>query len=161
MSVTLSPGRIFLSLLITPFTTRNSISRLIHLTPSASTVVLDKMQANSSSSFSSKESLISQQIQTFVVCGPSGSGKTTLLNMVTSFYKDCFKFCVSRKESFVMIFVFKVFSTMLADTTRAPRKSEENGKAYHFVTTEEFQRMISENAFVEYAQFSGNYYGTR
>lgn len=40
------------------------------------------------------------QIKTFVVCGPSGSGKTTLLEMVTSFYKDCFKFCVSRKLVF-------------------------------------------------------------
>lgn len=40
------------------------------------------------------------QIKTFVVCGPSGSGKTTLLDMVTSFYKDCFKFCVSRKLIF-------------------------------------------------------------
>ncbi|KAH9393198.1 hypothetical protein TYRP_022061 [Tyrophagus putrescentiae] len=118
MSAPLS--RRILSSLITPFTTttstyQSSISRLLHLTPS---------------SF--------QQIQTFVVCGPSGSGKTTLLSMLTDYYKDCFKFCVSqRRES----------------RRRMARRTT-------LCSTEEFQRMISANAFVEWAQFSGNYYGT-
>ncbi len=109
MSAPLS--RRILSSLITPFTTttstyQSSISRLLHLTPS-SFVVLDKMQANSSASSSSSPSFSSskQQIQTFVVCGPSGSGKTTLLSMLTDFYKDCFKFCVSRKRIFLFVLI--------------------------------------------------------
>ncbi|KAJ6220020.1 hypothetical protein RDWZM_005832 [Blomia tropicalis] len=46
------------------------------------------------------------------------------------------------------------------DTTRKPRINEQDGIAYHFVDKATFQRMISNNEFVEYAQFSGNYYGT-
>lgn len=46
------------------------------------------------------------------------------------------------------------------DTTRAPRPGEEDGKHYYFVSRTEFQKLISENAFIEHAEFSGNYYGT-
>ena len=37
-------------------------------------------------------------------------------------------------------------------TNRAPRKGETDGVNYHFLTTEDFQRLISENAFVEYEE---------
>ena len=40
-------------------------------------------------------------------------------------------------------------------TNRAPRKGETDGVNYHFLTTEDFQRLISENAFVEYGRFYG------
>lgn len=46
------------------------------------------------------------------------------------------------------------------DTTRAPRPGEIDGKAYHFTTTDTFKNLISEGAFIEHAQFSGNFYGT-
>lgn len=47
-----------------------------------------------------------------------------------------------------------------ADTTRAPRAGEENGVAYHFVTRDAFLDLVNRGGFIEYAQFSGNYYGT-
>lgn len=40
------------------------------------------------------------------------------------------------------------------------RTGEVDGKSYHFVSREEFERLIREDAFLEYAQFGGNYYGT-
>ena len=48
----------------------------------------------------------------------------------------------------------------VSHTTRAPRRGEENGKHYHFVSVPEFERMIEEGQFVEYAKVYGNYYGT-
>lgn len=71
---------------------------------------LDKLTLDSKLAFSflthtSKQNLAMMQnvsklcndrTKTYVICGPSGSGKTTLLEMITSFYKDSFKFCVSR-----------------------------------------------------------------
>jgi guanylate kinase len=45
-------------------------------------------------------------------------------------------------------------------TTRAPRGSEENGREYHFTSREEFERMITEGVFLEYAEVFGNLYGT-
>lgn len=48
----------------------------------------------------------------------------------------------------------------LSDTTRLPRPGEVHGKHYYFVSREEFLRLIDEGAFIEHAQFSGNFYGT-
>jgi guanylate kinase len=45
-------------------------------------------------------------------------------------------------------------------TTRAPRGSETDGREYHFTTREEFERMIAEGDFLEWAEVFGNYYGT-
>ena len=45
-------------------------------------------------------------------------------------------------------------------TTRQPRGSEQNGREYFFVTREEFEKMIAEDQFLEYAEVFGNYYGT-
>ncbi|KAK3087345.1 hypothetical protein FSP39_004878 [Pinctada imbricata] len=76
-----------------------------------------------------------------VISGPSGSGKSTLLTRLFKEFPECFAFSVSH-------------------TTRNPRSGEENGKDYHFVTREQFEKMIDENGFLEHAQFSGNRYGT-
>lgn len=46
------------------------------------------------------------------------------------------------------------------DTTRAPRQGEEEGREYHFVTRESFLELRQEGAFIETAEFSGNFYGT-
>lgn len=46
------------------------------------------------------------------------------------------------------------------DTTRQPRPGEKPGVSYHFVTREEFQRLVAEGAFLEHATFGGNMYGT-
>lgn len=76
-----------------------------------------------------------------VIYGPSGTGKSTLLKKLFADYPDKFGFSVS-------------------STTRSPRPGEVNGKDYNFVKTERFQEMIGQKKFIEWAQFSGNYYGT-
>ena len=45
-------------------------------------------------------------------------------------------------------------------TSRKPRNGEINGKAYYFVSEEEFEKNIKEDKMLEYAKFAGNYYGT-
>ena len=79
--------------------------------------------------------------QPIVICGPSGSGKSTLLKRLLAENKDRIAFTISH-------------------TTRKPRKGEQNGKEYYFVSRDEMQRMISNNEFVEHTEFSGNFYGT-
>jgi guanylate kinase len=44
------------------------------------------------------------------------------------------------------------------DTTRKPREGEADGVAYHFVSRESFQEMISKSEFIEHAEFGGNWY---
>ncbi|ODV87808.1 hypothetical protein CANARDRAFT_173707 [[Candida] arabinofermentans NRRL YB-2248] len=76
-----------------------------------------------------------------VISGPSGTGKSTLLKKLFAEYPSTFGFSIS-------------------NTTRAPRAGEKDGVDYNFSTVEEFKKMIDENKFIEWAQFSGNYYGT-
>jgi guanylate kinase len=76
----------------------------------------------------------------YIISAPSGSGKSTLVNELLK--------KVSNLE----------FS--ISYTTRAPRGSETNGRQYFFVTRAEFEKMIQEDAFLEYAEVFGNYYGT-
>ncbi len=75
-----------------------------------------------------------------VISGPSGTGKGTLLSRLLE--ED------------------KSFTFSVSATTRAPREGEVDGVHYHFLTNEEFDRLVSENAFVEYASVHGNRYGT-
>jgi guanylate kinase len=76
----------------------------------------------------------------YIISAPSGSGKSTLVNELLKLVPNL-DFSVSF-------------------TTRAPRGSEQNGKQYHFVPREEFERMIRDDEFLEHACFDGNYYGT-
>ncbi len=76
-----------------------------------------------------------------IFTGPSGVGKGTML-------ADFFK----RVDNKI---VYSVSST-----TRAPRDGEINGMHYFFISKEEFEEMINNNQFLEYACYSGNYYGT-
>ena len=75
-----------------------------------------------------------------VVSGPSGAGKTTVLTRVLSELRDI-RFSVSH-------------------TTRIPRSGEKDGVEYHFVTRREFERLIGEGAFLEWAEVHGEMYGT-
>ncbi len=75
-----------------------------------------------------------------VVSGPSGVGKSTL--------------CMRLRQEHPSIAV------SLSVTTRAPRGSEKHGVHYDFVDTDTFQTMIQEEAFVEWAEVHGNFYGT-
>ena len=76
----------------------------------------------------------------FVISAASGTGKTTLIARLLQHHSD--------------------IRASVSHTTRAPRRGEENGKHYHFVSVPEFERMIEEGQFVEYAKVYGNYYGT-
>ncbi|MBR3629883.1 MAG: guanylate kinase [Oscillospiraceae bacterium] len=74
-----------------------------------------------------------------VVSAPSGCGKGTILAEVLRDPK--FYFSVSC-------------------TTRAPRPGEVDGVNYNFITKERFEALIAEGAFLEHAEYVGNYYGT-
>lgn len=50
---------------------------------------------------------------------------------------------------------------MCTDTTRQPKKNEEDGKEYHFISTEEMTRGISANEFLEFGSYQGNMFGTK
>ena len=76
----------------------------------------------------------------FIVSAPSGAGKTTLVSGLIA--SDPL---VRKSVSF---------------TTRKPRPGEENGRDYHFVTEEEFERMRARGEFLETARVHGNLYGT-
>lgn len=78
--------------------------------------------------------------KTFIICGPSGVGKGTV---------------VARLLASDPTLYFSVSAT-----TRAPRPGELDGKHYHFLSREQFDRWVDEDAFLEYAEFVGNRYGT-
>ncbi|KAJ7634195.1 guanylate kinase/L-type calcium channel beta subunit [Mycena polygramma] len=84
---------------------------------------------------------MAQFIRPLVLSGPSGVGKSTLLHRLFAEFPDKFGFSVSH-------------------TTRAPRPGETHGKQYFFVPTQEFKDLIAADAFIEHAEFSGNFYGT-
>ncbi|MGQ9915869.1 MAG: guanylate kinase [Bryobacteraceae bacterium] len=76
----------------------------------------------------------------FIISAPSGSGKSTLVNSL-----------LEQEPGLV-------FS--VSYTTRAPRGDEQDGRQYHFVSREEFRRMIDAGDFIEWAQVFEDYYGT-
>jgi guanylate kinase len=75
-----------------------------------------------------------------VVAAPSGTGKTTVCRQV-----------VERDGGIV-------FS--VSHTTRPQRKGEVDGRDYHFVDDAEFERLVSEGAFLEWAVYNERRYGT-
>ncbi len=74
-----------------------------------------------------------------VVSGPSGAGKGTVMNKL-----------IAGGD----------YALSVSATTRSPREGEQDGINYFFKTREEFEKMIADNEFLEYARFCGNYYGT-
>ncbi len=76
----------------------------------------------------------------YVVSAPSGAGKTSLVKALMEREPEL-RFSVSY-------------------TTRAPRANEIDGRDYHFVTPEVFQRMARGGEFLEHAQVFDNFYGT-
>ena len=52
------------------------------------------------------------------------------------------------------------FGFSVSHTTRQPRPTEQDGKQYHFVTREAFEKLEAQGGFIESAQFGGNLYGT-
>ena len=76
----------------------------------------------------------------FVLSGPSGSGKGTVLQEVL------------RKSDRIVYSV--------SATSRSPRAGEVDGINYYFKSREEFETLIKADAFIEYTETYGNYYGT-
>jgi len=74
-----------------------------------------------------------------IISGPSGSGKTSICNELTKNPK------VKQSVSY---------------TTRKPRDGEREGIDYCFVERSEFEKLIRENKFIEYAEYCGHLYGT-
>jgi len=76
----------------------------------------------------------------FVITGPSGVGKGTLIRELLQRVPD--------------------LELSISATTREPREGEANGRDYHFLSREEFDRRVEREDFLEFATYSGNRYGT-
>jgi len=76
----------------------------------------------------------------FVVAAPSGAGKSSLVNALME--------------------VDSRLAHSVSHTTRAPRGQEVHGREYYFVSNAQFEQMISQDAFLEWAHVHGNRYGT-
>jgi guanylate kinase len=75
-----------------------------------------------------------------VVSGPSGAGKDTLIKAALDAIPD--------------------LALIASATTRKPREGEVDGKDHVFLSREEFERWIEEDRLLEWAEYSGNLYGT-
>ena len=75
-----------------------------------------------------------------VISGPSGAGKSTLIRQALAEIPE--------------------LAYSVSATTRKPRKGEVDGRDYIFLSREEFERWIEEERFLEWAEYSGNLYGT-
>ncbi len=75
-----------------------------------------------------------------VVSGPSGAGKSTLIRAALDAIPE--------------------LAYSVSATTRRPRPGEVNGRDYIFLSREEFERWIEAGYFLEWAEYSGNLYGT-
>jgi guanylate kinase len=75
-----------------------------------------------------------------VVSGPSGAGKSTLIRQALEAVPE--------------------LAYSVSATTRAPREGEVDGCDYVFLARAQFERWIEEGRFLEWAEYSGNLYGT-
>ncbi|AFZ56154.1 guanylate kinase [Anabaena cylindrica FACHB-243] len=75
-----------------------------------------------------------------VLTGPSGVGKGTLMRSLLQRHPE--------------------FYYSVSATTRSPRPGETNGKNYYFISRKEFEQLVAQGEFLEWAEFAGNYYGT-
>lgn len=75
-----------------------------------------------------------------VLSSPSGAGKSTIARALLEHDPD--------------------IALSVSCTTRPPRPGEVDGKDYHFVSVETFQKMVADNQFLEHAKVFDNYYGT-
>ena len=76
----------------------------------------------------------------YVVSGPSGVGKGTV----------CAEVSAQNPNIFLSV----------SATSRSPRRGEVDGVHYYFKTKQQFEEMIENDEFLEYAEYLGNYYGT-
>jgi guanylate kinase len=76
----------------------------------------------------------------FVITGPSGVGKGTLIAELRRRMPE--------------------LELSVSATTRQPRAGEEDGVSYHFLSPAEFEARVAADDFLEWAEYSGNRYGT-
>ena len=76
----------------------------------------------------------------YIISAPSGAGKTSLVRALVELDSE--------------------IAVSTSHTTRSRRPGEVDGKDYHFVDKRAFEAMISEAAFLEYAEVFDHYYGT-
>ena len=76
----------------------------------------------------------------YIVSAPSGAGKTSLVSKLLD--------------------ADELVKKSVSYTTRAPRPGEEDGRHYHFVSLEDFERMRKRGELLEHALVHGNHYGT-
>ena len=81
-----------------------------------------------------------QPFRLFVLSAPSGAGKTSLVR--------------------ALLAADPALAVSVSHTTRAPRAHELDGRDYHFVSQEQFLRLVDAHAFLEHAQVFDNHYGT-
>lgn len=75
-----------------------------------------------------------------VISGFSGTGKGTLMKELIKRYDD--------------------YELSVSATTRNPREGEVDGREYHFISDEAFEKMIEEDGLIEHAGYCKHYYGT-
>ncbi|WP_392562803.1 guanylate kinase [Orbus sturtevantii] len=78
----------------------------------------------------------------FIISAPSGAGKSSLIKAYLNQGSQ------------------QIASVSISHTTRQPRPGENNGEHYYFVDHREFESLIEQDAFVEYAKVFDHYYGT-
>lgn len=81
----------------------------------------------------------------FILSAPSGAGKSSLIKALLEKHDG--------SSTYPM-------QVSVSHTTRAPRPGEVDGVHYHFVSREQFEALIEQGVFFEYAEVFGNYYGT-
>lgn len=82
----------------------------------------------------------------YILSAPSGAGKSSLISALLARNEQA-----NGQKMMVSV----------SHTTRQPRPGEQEGIHYYFVSQAEFEKLIAEDAFLEYAKvFGGNYYGT-
>jgi guanylate kinase len=83
----------------------------------------------------------SKPVSLMIVSGPSGVGKGTVCAQLRTLRPDLFE--------------------SISTTTRSPRPGEVDGQQYHFVTIDQFEAAIRQEAFLEWACYNHQYYGTQ
>lgn len=79
----------------------------------------------------------------FIISAPSGAGKTTLVNAILN------------EEN-----IGRNLERVITYSSKRPRPGEINGRDYHFVSHEEFERLIEQEFFIEWSSAYGAYYGS-
>ncbi|MGV6988566.1 guanylate kinase [Testudinibacter sp. P80/BLE/0925] len=87
-----------------------------------------------------------QQGQLYIVSAPSGAGKSSLIAALLE------QIALKQRANKAQV--------SISHTTRQPRPGEEHGVHYYFSTVAEFEDLIAQGLFLEYAKVFGNYYGT-